>query len=44
MENKAREGITQMKEKEYYKELILDKVTNIKEIVIVFHGKKAIVR
>jgi len=44
MENKAIEGITQMKEKEYYKELILDKVTNIKEIVIVFHGKKAIVR
>ena len=44
MENKAQEGITQMKEKEYYKELILDKVTNIKEIVIVFHGKKAIVR
>ncbi len=40
----AQEGINQMKEKEYYKELVLDKVDNIKEIVIVFSKKKCIVR
>ena len=33
-----------MKEKEYYKELVLDKVTNIKEYVIVFCEKRDIVR
>ncbi len=44
MDSKAQEGINQMKEKEYYKELVLDKVNNIYEYVIVFYGKKAIVR
>ena len=34
----------QIKEREYYKELVLDEVKDIKEIVIVFNGKKAIVR
>lgn len=34
----------QMKDKEYYQELILDKVENIYEFVIVFKNKKCIVR
>lgn len=44
MESKAEEAINQMKEKEYYKELKLDGVDNIKEIAFVFYGKKVIVR
>jgi len=44
METQASEGVNQIKTKEYYKELVLDGVKDIKEIVIVFHGKKAIVR
>ena len=44
METQASEGVKQIKTKEYYKELVLDGVKDIKEIVIVFHGKKAIVR
>ncbi len=44
METQASEGVKQIKTKEYYKELVLDGVKDIKEIVIVFNGKKAIVR
>ncbi len=44
METLAREAQEQIKEREYYKELVLDEVKDIKEIVIVFNGKKAIVR
>ena len=44
METLAREAKVQIKEREYYKELVLDEVEDIKEIVIVFNGKKAIVR
>ncbi len=44
MELSAKEAIKQMKEKEYYKELVLDKVSNIMEYVIVFSKKKVIVR
>ena len=44
METLAREAKEQIKEREYYKELVLDGVKDIKEIVIVFNGKKAIVR
>ncbi len=44
MENMAMEAKEQMKEKEYYKELQLDKVENIKEYALVFCGKKCIVR
>ena len=33
-----------MREKEYYQELVLDKVENIHEYAIIFKGKKAIVR
>ena len=44
METKALEAIKQMKEKEYYKELVLEGFTNINEITMVFHGKKVIVR
>ena len=44
METLAREAKEQIKEREYYKELVLDEVKDIKEIVIVFNGKKAIVR
>ena len=44
MESIAENARKQMKEKEYYKELELDQVTNIKEYAIVFSGKKCIVR
>ncbi len=44
MENMASLAKNQMKEKEYYKELQLDKVSNIHEYALVFCGKKCIVR
>lgn len=44
MEEMAIVGLKQMKEKEYYKELKLDHISNIKEIVIVFYKNKCIVR
>lgn len=44
MELEAVNAINQMKNKEYYKELVLDKVDNIYEYAIVFKGKNAIVR
>ncbi len=44
MESLAIIALNQMKEKEYYKELELDKVQNIKEYAVVFCGKKCIVR
>ncbi len=44
MESLANTAKEQMKEKEYYKELELDKVQNIKEYAVVFCGKKCIVR
>ncbi len=44
MEKLASIAKEQMKEKEYYKELELDKVQNIKEYAVVFCGKKCIVR
>ena len=44
MEEESLEAKKQMKEKEYYKELQLDKVENIHEYALVFCGKKCIVR
>ena len=44
METLANIAKEQMKEKEYYKELELDKVQNIKEYAVVFCDKKCIVR
>ena len=44
METSAKDAINQMKDKEYYKELELEGVNDIKEIAMVFHGKKVIVR
>lgn len=44
MEKVANTAKKQMKDKEYYQELILDKVENIYEFVIVFKNKKCIVR
>ena len=44
MENLAIKAKEQMKEKEYYKELELDKIKDIKEYAIVFYEKKCIVR
>ncbi len=44
IEKKVMEAQKQMKEKEYYKELELEKIKNIKEIVIVFYKKSAVVR
>ena len=44
MERLAKDGVSQIEEKEYYTELVLDGVKDIKKIVIVFCGKKAIVR
>jgi len=44
MENTAKNALEQMKEKEYYKELLLEKVDSIYEYAIVFKGKKCIVR
>ena len=44
METSAKDAINQMKDKEYYKGLELEGVNNIKEIAMVFHGKKVIVR
>lgn len=40
LEEKAQLGKEQIKEKEYYKELVLDKVENIKNYSIAFQGKK----
>jgi len=44
MEEKASIAINQMKDKQYYKELVLEGVEVIKEIAIVFYDKKVIVR
>ena len=44
IESVATKAIEQMKTKEYYKELQLDKIKNIYEFAIVFKGKNAIVR
>lgn len=44
MEKVANTAKKQMKDKEYYQELILDKIENIYEFVIVFKNKKCIVR
>ena len=44
MEARAETAINQMKDKEYYKELELEGVNNIKEIAMVFYDKKVIVR
>lgn len=44
MEKAATKALNQMKEKEYYKELELDKVKEIYEYAIIFKGKKCIVR
>ena len=44
MEQSAMNAIEQMKKKEYYRELELDKVKNIYEYAIIFKGKHAIVR
>ena len=44
IEKVATNAKKQIKDKEYYKELILDKVENIYEFVIVFKNKKCIVR
>lgn len=44
IEKVANTAKKQMKDKEYYQELILDKVGNIYEFVIVFKNKKCIVR
>lgn len=40
LEQKAREGFEQLKEKEYYQELVLDKVENIMTYAIAFQGKR----
>ena len=44
MESLGRKAIKQMKEKEYYKELKLEKVENIYEFAFVFFQKKCLVR
>ena len=44
IEKVATNAKKQIKDKEYYQELILDKVENIYEFVIVFKNKKCIVR
>ncbi len=44
MESLGRKAIKQMKEKEYYKELKLEKVENIYELAFVFFRKKCLVR
>ena len=44
MEEYALIAKTQMKEKEYYKELVINKIEIIHEYAIVFHDKKCIVR
>ena len=44
MEEVANKAIEQMKEKEYYEELVLDKVKNIYSFAIIFKGKSCIVR
>lgn len=43
-EKSLKNGQNQLKEKEYYKELVLDKVEKIYQYVIVFHDKTAIIR
>ncbi len=44
MEESASKALKQMKEKEYYQELLLDKIETIQEYAIIFQGKKCIVR
>ena len=44
MEEVANKAIEQMQEKEYYEELVLDKVKNIYSFAIIFKGKSCIVR
>ena len=44
LESDAIKAIEQIKDKEYYKELILDKIENIDKYVMIFKGKKCIVR
>ena len=44
IEEVANKAIEQMKEKEYYEELVLDKVKNIYSFAIIFKGKSCIVR
>ena len=44
MEESAKKALSQMKEKEYYQELVLDKVETIHKYAIIFKGKKVIVR
>lgn len=44
MEEIAKIGKEQIKEKEYYTELVLEKVENIYEYVICFNRKNCIVR
>lgn len=44
MEELAKRAIKQMKEKEYYQELVLNKVEKIYEVAMVFKDKKCIVR
>ncbi len=44
MEVKAKDGIKQIKKNSYSETLLRDKVKDIKEYVIVFHGNSAIVR
>ena len=43
-ENKHLFDGLKIKETEYYQELKLDKIQNIKEYVVIFCGKKCIVR
>ena len=44
MEEVANIALEQMQEKEYYEELVLDKVKNIYSFAIIFKGKSCIVR
>ncbi len=44
MEDVSKEGLKQIKDKHYKEELEQDKIKTIYEYVVVFHGKKAIVR
>ena len=40
LEQKAKEGYAQIQEKEYYQELVLDKVENVITYAIAFQGKQ----
>ena len=44
MEDVSKKGLKQIKDKHYKEELEKDKIKTIYEYVVVFHGKKAIVR